>query len=396
MNSEIRVFLQYLFTEFSRILLLPFDWIIPKDKNIMIYGAFSGDGYGENSRFLFEYAVKHERKSKHYWVTANQELYLKLKKQFPQNVVYAKSWFGMKVVLRSKIVFVSDQITDVYYILSGRHTVINLWHGLPLRTIKYCSKQIPHLTYAFMQKLIHKNDYLIAGSESNKYLFAKCFRMDHNKILPLGLPRNDVIHTKNKDFDFSKYKYAVLYAPTLRHSAPPRFFPFKDFSLKKLEKFLMHNKILMILRGHKGNTIAKSSGLFKRKMNAGDLSDISNVLVLNHDKLKDIHEIFGNLSAVITDYSSFYFDFLLTGKPVLFTPYDLKEYEKIHGFLYEYDAVTPGPKVYSFKEFKSELLKSLKEITYFQKERELIAKMFFKYQDENSSKRIMSLVKTLV
>ena len=104
MKVELKALLQLARTEFMRLVPLLFlDWLVPKKRNIFLYGAFAGDLYGENSRFMFEYALKNEPQIKHYWVTANKQLYLELKRKFPENVIYAKSLRGCWKILRAKV-----------------------------------------------------------------------------------------------------------------------------------------------------------------------------------------------------------------------------------------------------------------------------------------------------
>ena len=62
-------------------------------------------------------------------------------------------------------------------------------------------------------------------------------------------------------------------------------------------------------------------------------------------------EALGCFDLLITDYSSIYLDFLLTGRPMIFLPYDRGEYLADRGMNFDYDQVTPGPKPENFAEF---------------------------------------------
>ena len=46
----------------------------------------------------------------------------------------------------------------------------------------------------------------------------------------------------------------------------------------------------------------------------------SNIKVLESES--DVYPLFEKIDLLITDYSSIFFDFLLTDKPILFYPYD--------------------------------------------------------------------------
>ena len=64
------------------------------------------------------------------------------------------------------------------------------------------------------------------------------------------------------------------------------------------------------------------------KLHRNDYSNIiteehSNIHVLENNS--DVYPLFSIIDLLITDYSSIYFDFLLTKKPVLFFPYDKRK-----------------------------------------------------------------------
>ena len=44
----------------------------------------------------------------------------------------------------------------------------------------------------------------------------------------------------------------------------------------------------------------------------------------------------------VTDYSSIFIDFLVTGKPILHFTYDIDEYVRERGFLYDLETVLPS------------------------------------------------------
>ena len=80
----------------------------------------------------------------------------------------------------------------------------------------------------------------------------------------------------------------------------------------------------------------------------------SNIKVLDNES--DMYPLFSKVDLLITDYSSIFFDFLLTDKPVLFYPYDKDDYLTKDRSMYdEYDTVTPGHKAYDFKVFYEKL-----------------------------------------
>ena len=65
------------------------------------------------------------------------------------------------------------------------------------------------------------------------------------------------------------------------------------------------------------------------------------------------------IDVLITDYSSIYFDFMLTNKPIIFFPYDLEEYlMKSREMYFDYEEFTPGNKVFIQEDLEKALLET--------------------------------------
>ena len=213
-------------------------------------------------------------------------------------------------------------------------------------------------------------------------------------------PRND--HLVNYDVDdkqkiieifprFTGKEKFILYAPTFRDQVMLdkglnlRLFPFEDFDNRKLVQFLQDNNMVIFVRAHISDTTTNLE------------IDNDRVVHLGQDVCADINTILGSMDFVVTDYSSIGYDFLLVNKPMIFIPYDLKEYERHRGLIIDdYDFWTPGPKVSSLSEFLKyiDLCNSGGPDPYEQKRVEL-RRVMHSYQTEDSTSRILSLLKRL-
>lgn len=103
-------------------------------------------------------------------------------------------------------------------------------------------------------------------------------------------------------------------------------------------------------------------------------------------------------SALITDYSSGFIDYMLTGKPMISFAHDLERYIEVErGAFYDLRKVFPGAVCESFEELEialSDLFRSLSPI-----EREEMSwkrSMFFDFQDDRSSRRVLEKVEQIM
>ena len=206
-----------------------------------------------------------------------------------------------------------------------------------------------------------------------------------------GTPRNDYLINPNSEL-ITEHKYLgkkiILYAPTWReYGSRSSFFPFEDKDLSALNTFLDEQDSYLLLRGHREEMERISS-------NYGEES-LSRILPAHQEIFPDAQQLLAHVDVLVTDYSSIYFDFLLVDKPIIFIPYDLKEYQSYRGFLFDYDSNTPGDKVNTQREFISSLDLSLNSPENKSIERKQVLNLFHKYQTGNSSARILAKINEL-
>ncbi|RLC52457.1 MAG: hypothetical protein DRH79_04890 [Candidatus Cloacimonadota bacterium] len=110
----------------------------------------------------------------------------------------------------------------------------------------------------------------------------------------------------------------------------------------------------------------------------------------------DIYDSICDYDILITDFSSIYFDFLLTGKPIIFTVFDKDEYLKNERELYyEYNEITPGPKTKNWEETIKSAVSILAGNDEYKQQREKIKNRFFKYNDGRNSERVFKEISAL-
>src|SRR5699024_2881742 len=74
-----------------------------------------------------------------------------------------------------------------------------------------------------------------------------------------------------------------------------------------------------------------------------DLSSYSS-RIIDVSLYNDISELFVIADVLVTDYSSMLFDFVVTGRPIVFYAPDIDEYgTSVRGFYLDFNEVCPGP-----------------------------------------------------
>ena len=389
-----RKILHYL--KIFRFLFFPlyfFSFLIPRDKNIWLFGS-SQDRFSENAKALFLYASEHEKSIQSIWITGNKKLCKQLQK-LGYLSLYRWSIKGLYFSLKAKYYFYNSYTTDINFYTSGNATLVNLWHGIPLKQIEFDIQSGPlykmfHTGWAYFYiflkpYMFKKPNYVISTSTKVSQIFSSAFRLDIAQCLPFGYPRNDTFfsldyqdlnlyETKIISIDIQNLKTKghkiLIYMPTWR-SANKNFFndAFPDFN--KLNDILRDNTLIMIIKPHPNTSKIEEK--------------YSNIIFI--DSQIDIYTLLPLSDYLITDYSSIYFDYLLLNKEIIFYAFDHVDYIKEdRGLYFDYQNTTPGQKVYTFENLLSHLSK-LEELN-FSKERQEIKNEFWDFKDGDSSKRI--------
>lgn len=225
-------------------------------------------------------------------------------------------------------------------------TCVQLWHADGAVKLfgfkdKATSERTPSAQKRF-KDVYSKFHKVVVSSDDMGWIFQDAFDLGDENMLKTGMPRTDFFFDEAKmeraqkklftQMPQLKDKQVILYAPTFREGQ----YRVDDLRLniKNLEKGLS-DEYHLLLRLH-------PAVKFEGNWNSHFVTDVSN----GHD----IFDLLAVTDILITDYSSIPFEFSILGKPMIFYPYDLKEYEATRGIWFDYEKFMPGPVVYSSKE----------------------------------------------
>lgn len=375
-------------------------YLTPRKKNVWIFGSWYGKRFSDNSKYLFLYVANNHKDIKPIWISKNKKIIDELRKN-NYLAYHAYELRGIYYNLIGKYIFSDSYFDSVNYWCCGGGIKIQLWHGFMLKKIENDAKNLPwHKPlykpfYFFLGPWIPaKNDYVLSSSDMVTDIFSSAFDIKKENIILAGLPRNDVIYKpmqgcelldKQIFDDITRLKLnnpntkLILYMPTFRDSESKESINMK-MDLEKLENFLETINGFILMKFHPAIKIYQ------------DYNKKDRIIYLPGSM--DIYPILNKIDILITDYSSIYLDFLNTGKPIIFFPYDLKNYlEKDRDLYFDYNEFTPGPKALTFPELLDWINYFINNKDEFVDSRKKIQDKCFKYSDDKSSYRVFNFIK---
>ena len=292
----------------------------------------------------------------------------------------AKAFF---ILISSKFLFFTHQgyITKS----SRKQKLINLWHGVGHKKIVKLKGTIKGINA----------DYTLVTSELIKDKFSKAFGISKSSTIMAGYPRNDILikaqyEIKNKvrkTFDLDGYDKILIWMPTFRTLNKLAFdesdvFGIHDFDLKRFQDLLhKHNSICLVKPHHQIRN-------FSFDINLENIKVIDDFWV--NEKGYLLYQFLGSTDALITDFSSVMIDYSLLNNPIFCVATDLQEYKQ-SGNLYFEDFENWIPTEFhnnqeTFFIDVEDFLRNNKD-KYVDK-RNSIKNLYFRYQDNESCKRI--------
>ncbi len=377
-------------------------YAIPKKDTRWAFAIIEGTRFYGNAYYLFLYLAKHHPEIETVVYVNTPSLKERVLAANPETLTCAaNSWMGLWHGLRSKVFFSTFEMMNDF-LLSHKHKNLkaNLWHGVPLKAIRYGSSKrreaIENLSlkskiYSCLAGHVRLQDYDFIPYTSPRYkeIMEAAFRNPHvfltgqpaDDAFYLGLSKQDVLEKYGLG-EFAEKKI-VLYLPTFRDHSKT----FGNYSMfqgqEEHYRTLRDNNMVVFQKFHPSVSAQ------------GESNDV----VVNLSQEIETQELLAIADILITDYSSCYIDYLHTQRPIVFFPFDIDDYMKYdREFYWDYyeDQITPGRKAMNEEELLSALL------TYANhpdEDAEIRAKSrdyFHTFQDGKASERVTNQILELL
>lgn len=368
----------------------------PVEKNTIFYHAYRTRIMAGNPYAIFKELVENEEYSEyqHIWVYTTEKSLdydtFRRYKDLPNvKLVKANSKEHIKALATCQY-FIDNAALPAYWVKRDGQIYINTWHGTPLKALGKTAKDSSKASISNAQRNFFMCDYMVMP---NKYTIEKMIEsydlqgLASCNVLDAGYPRNDLVLNTNRNHIISllekkcghslKQKKIVLYGPTFR-SKKGKSLNTSEEMCKYIEEMVegLPDDYVMFFKVH--NTLG---AYFKGN------KDIEDYLIF--DEI-ETNELLSVTDILITDYSSIFFDFLCTGKPILFFVYDREEYEKDHGIYLDIDSM-PGELCYSTHDV-IEQIKRIDGGNYSCDRYKMNVEAFAYNDDGNASKRVIDII----
>ncbi len=353
-----------------------------RDKNVVLIGAWMGEKFADNSRFLYQYLFSHKQElglNKVVWVTRKPMINDLLNSlgydSFLIGSPESKYWHlkaGVHILCNMAFPQAKTD-TDLDTKYSWGAVKFQLWHGVGMKSVgaasndahkaRRISKIWHNSRFATWCTLGGWNDeFFLSTSHKNAEINQAISLCKEDHLFISAYPRNceclRLLPSEQEILNrISSYKKVIGYFPTFRSDNSKYIHPLSDCNFIK---YLKDNDILWVEKKHSNDKSVQKHFLD------------SNTLFLESNF--DLNVLFNAFDLVISDYSSVVFDCAYKGIPVIMYCPDLYEFKKGDvGFLFDIESYCDGIIAKSINECCS-MVQECFNGTYFRNKQILVYK----------------------
>ena len=299
--------------------------MLKEDPKLIVFNSFGGDNFDDSPQSIYMAMINDNRFKdfKFVWAFKNPDKF-----SIPKGEKVKMDTFCFyKYVLKARVWITNTTMTRALS-FSGINTFsLNTWHGTAIKKIGNDAR----IGSAFVSKGSSDMSVFLGQGEYDRMVFSKAFNIAKERIKIIGLPRNDELVCGDKDdkilnlrkkFSILEGKKVILYAPTFReYDLEGADCVMKlPIDLMKWERELGKQYVL-IIRAH--HAVVKSTNI------------MDNDFIKNVSSYPHLNDLMIMSDILVSDYSSIFFDYSISGKPMLCFSYDYDRYEKERGMYFD-------------------------------------------------------------
>ena len=319
--------------------------------NVVFYESFAGNGMLCNPEAIFRALLADPEFAhlSHVWALTSKRENRNVVREFARDrrVRFVRTGsLGYFRALGRSGWLVNNATFPIEFSKRPGQTYLNTWHGTPLKKMGYDindrASRVANVVRNFLQA-----DYLVAANPFMvEQMYERAHRLDNifgGKIIDEGYPRIDLQFVDEAGRDAERARVAdalgielgerkvILYAPTWKGTNFNQ--PDDDIDelverVTELRRGIDESRYVVVLKSHQ---------VVHRF--AADRPGLKGVLFPNE---LPTNALLAVTDILVTDYSSIFFDFLATGRPIAFLTPDIDDYAGYRGLYFEPERVA-GP-----------------------------------------------------
>lgn len=347
----------------------------------VFYESFHGRNMSCNPYALFLRLLEDEQRRDwtHVWSVCDLEVVPGRFKAMKNVIFIIRGSDAYMRCLASAGLLINNVTFDPYFIRKEGQTYLNTWHGTPWKMIGKDVRGEPFIYGNMSRNFLQATHLLSSNAHTSEKLIHSydIGGLRHGTLIESGYPRIDITLNATeadkvalrKRLHIDGSKKVVLYAPTWRgsHGSPELEAEEVAREVARLRQADCH----LLFRGH---TLSDS-----RQLDSHVPDDITT------------NELLSVVDVLVTDYSSIWFDFLATGRPILFFLKDLEQYLAERGLYFGIDRL-PGPVSRNLDELATDLRGQLLEEIPLHPRYESAKREFCAHEDGNAGTRVIQSV----
>lgn len=357
------------------------------NKKLVLIESFHGQTVSDSGLVLAKELLKnYPNQFKIYYASDNLSAHKLFIKDIGLDVtlVDINSFKYTRILATAKYLF-SNASLPIYFVKRPNQVYLQTWHGTPLKTLgkkmRYGIESMYNVQHNFLQA-----DYITQPNEFTKDVIMNDYNLEPlytGKVVMAGYPRNKIFMEPQKASELrtslgldgkTVYAYMPTWRGTSNHDIEISTYSDQVNEIfSQLDKELKDDQIFFV----NFHPILKGA-----------------IVLDNYKHIKpfptsvDSYSFLNCVDGLITDYSSVFFDFSLTKKPIMLFMYDYEEYLNDRGLIFDVKTL-PFRQVFDTDTFCKSLSSGdflndrYDDTEYF--------KTFFKYDSVDISKKLLKL-----
>lgn len=278
-----------------------------------------------------------------------------------------------------------------FFVKKEGQIYVNTWHGTPLKSMGYRISDDLSVSQNVVRNFL-MTDFLLASNSIMTNMYLEDYKLKNlysGEILEAGSPRIDWTINYPKEavyqdlrslgLKFDEKLASILYCPTWKGKQITK-------TSDDMEQIIQESLLLKEKFSGDYNFFLKVHPFIYNKISID--KRVSSFLIPDS---YDANKCLADIDILITDYSSIFFDYLVTNKPIIFYVWDSDIYEQERGLSLKVDEL-PGPVVYT----TDELIISVETINLvkqkFKAKYEKLRQKTVCYEDGFSSERYIDYI----